>query len=79
MFNETVKNNVDYGENGKPPKKEEEIIKAIEVAQGKDFVEKMEDGYNSHIASRRNKYKWRTKAKNFYCKSNCKKTRNIYI
>lgn len=50
MFSDTVKNNVGYGENGRE-KTEEEIIKAIEVAQGKDFVEKMEDKYESHIAS----------------------------
>jgi ATP-binding cassette subfamily B protein len=50
MFSDTVMNNVDYGENGKAPKTEEQIKKAIEVAQGKEFVEKMEEGYNSHIA-----------------------------
>lgn len=63
MFSDTVKNNVDYGENGKDKKTEEEVIKAIEVAQGKDFVEKMENQYDSHIAARRNKCKWRTKTK----------------
>lgn len=50
MFDETIKNNVDYGENGKPEKTKEQIEKAIEVAQGKEFVEKMKDKYNSHIA-----------------------------
>ena len=37
-------------ENGKEKKSEEQIKKAIEVAQGTEFVEKMEDKYNSHIA-----------------------------
>ena len=50
MFSDTVKGNVGYGEGGKE-KNEEEIIKAIEVAQGKEFVEKMGEGYESHIAS----------------------------
>ena len=50
MFSDTVIGNVDYGENGKEAKTEEKIKKAIEVAQGTEFVEKMEDGYNSHIA-----------------------------
>lgn len=50
MFNETIKNNVDYGENGKNDKSEEQIKKAIEIAQGKEFVEKMTGGYNAHIA-----------------------------
>lgn len=50
MFSDTVKGNVAYGENGKDTT-EEEILKAIEVAQGKEFVEKMESKYDSHIAS----------------------------
>lgn len=50
MFDETITNNVDYGENGKPEKTKEQIEKAIEVAQGKEFVEKMRDKYDSHIA-----------------------------
>ncbi len=51
MFSDTVTNNVDYGENGKKEKTEEQIKKAIEVAQGKDFIEKMENKYESHIAA----------------------------
>ena len=50
MFGDSVKNNVDYGENGKE-KTEDEILKAIEVAQGKEFVEKMENKYDAYIAS----------------------------
>ena len=48
MFTGTVESNVDYGDSGKSIT-EEEIIKAIDVAQGTDFVSKMEDGYTSHI------------------------------
>ena len=51
MFSDTVINNVDYGENGKKEKTEEQIKKAIEVAQGKDFIEKMENKYESHISA----------------------------
>ena len=51
MFNGTFSSNVSYGDNGKEELTEEQIKKAIEVAQGKDFVEKMDDKYNSHIAS----------------------------
>ena len=50
MFNGTVSTNVDYGDNGKGKKTEKKIKEAIHVAQGKEFVEKMDDGYNSHIA-----------------------------
>ena len=49
MFTGTVESNVNYGDSGKSIT-EEEIIKAIDVAQGTDFVSKMEDGYTSHIA-----------------------------
>ena len=49
MLTGTVESNVDYGDSGKSIT-EEEIIKAIDVAQGTDFVSKMEDGYTSHIA-----------------------------
>ncbi|MBE6159803.1 MAG: ABC transporter ATP-binding protein [Lactobacillales bacterium] len=50
MFNGTVKENVSYGKSSKE-KTNETIEKAIEVAQAKDFVLKMDDKYDSHIAS----------------------------
>ena len=50
MFNGTVNSNVAYGDNGKGVITEDKVIKAIEVAQGKEFVEKMDDKYNTHIA-----------------------------
>lgn len=49
MFTGTVKENVSYGDTNKKIS-DEEIMKAIEVAQGKKFVEKMENKYDSHIA-----------------------------
>lgn len=50
MFNGTVSSNVAYGDNGKEKADSEAIKKAIEVAQGKEFVEKMENMYDAHIA-----------------------------
>jgi ATP-binding cassette subfamily B protein len=50
IFNDTVSNNIAYGDNGKGKIEEEKIIKAIEVAQGKEFVEKMENSYNTQMA-----------------------------
>ena len=50
MFNGTVTSNVSYGENGKNQKDENLIKEAIRVAQATEFVEKMEEGYNGHIA-----------------------------
>ena len=51
MFDGTVNTNIAYGENGKPEVTEKQIKKAIEVAQGKEFVEKMDNKYDTHIAS----------------------------
>ena len=50
MFTGTVKSNVAYGDNGKGKISEEKIDKAIEVAMAKDFVGKMENGIDSHMA-----------------------------
>ncbi len=50
IFSDTVQNNVSYGDNGKGEKTEEQIKKAIEVAQAKEFVEKMENGYETLMA-----------------------------
>lgn len=50
IFNDTVKNNVAYGENGKGHITDEKIKEAIEVAQGKEFIEKMEKSYDTEMA-----------------------------
>ena len=50
MFDGTVNYNISYGEAKKKISKEK-IREAIKVAQAKDFVEKMDKDYNSHIAS----------------------------
>ena len=49
MFNGTVSSNVAYGES-KENITEEQIKKAIEIAEAKEFVLNMEDTYNAHIA-----------------------------
>ncbi len=50
MFSASVQENVSYGDNGKGTISDEKIKKAIEVAQGKEFVEKLENKYDTHIA-----------------------------
>ena len=50
MFNGTVKENIAYGDNGKPKPTLEKIKEAANVAQAKNFIEKMDKGYDSHIA-----------------------------
>lgn len=50
MFTGTIESNVSYGENGKDKPNLKKVEKAIEVAQGLDFVSKMDKKYESHIA-----------------------------
>ena len=50
MFTGTIKENTTYGDNGKGKITEEVVKEAIKVAQADEFVSKMEDGINSHIA-----------------------------
>ena len=50
MFSGSVNYNVSYGENGKGEISDDKIAKAVEIAQAKEFVEKMPETYESHIA-----------------------------
>lgn len=50
IFNETINNNIAYGDNGKQEISEEKIKEAIKIAQAKDFVEKMENNYETQMA-----------------------------
>ena len=50
MFTGTVEDNVAYGDNGKAKPSLDEVKNAIKIAQGTDFVEKMDKKYSSHIA-----------------------------
>ena len=51
IFSGSVSENVSYGESNKKITKED-VVKAIEVAQGKEFVESMPDKYDSYLAQR---------------------------
>ena len=50
IFDGSVLDNVSYGDNGKE-KIEEQVKEAIRVAQGTEFVEKMDNKYDTHLAS----------------------------
>lgn len=49
IFSGSINFNVSYGKNGKK-KTKKDIEEAIRVAQAKEFVEKMDKGYNTHLA-----------------------------
>ena len=50
LFTGSVKDNVAYGHNGGNEPTEETVKEAIKIAQAREFVEKMNDKYISHIA-----------------------------
>ena len=50
LFTGSVKDNVAYGHNGGNEPTENDVKEAIKIAQAREFVEKMNDKYNSHIA-----------------------------
>lgn len=50
LFSGTVMSNVAYGDNGKPAPGEEQVKRAVAIAQGADFVEAMPEGYSSDIS-----------------------------
>ena len=50
MFTGSVYDNVSYGDNGKEKPTLDKVKEAIKIAQGKDFVEKMDKDYKAHIA-----------------------------
>lgn len=50
MFTGTVASNVSYGDNGQEEISEQKIKEAVDVAQATDFVSKMDDTYDAHIA-----------------------------
>lgn len=50
MFDGSVYENISYGDNGHTKPNMDKVKEAISVAQGTEFVEKMQDTYESHIA-----------------------------
>ena len=50
IFNDTIENNINYGDSGKKITKEN-ILNGAKIAEADEFISKMEKGYKSHIAS----------------------------
>ncbi len=50
MFSGTVESNVAYGEKAGASYSLADVKEAVRIAQGTEFVEKMEDGYGAHVA-----------------------------
>ncbi|WP_027630883.1 ABC transporter ATP-binding protein [Ruminiclostridium cellobioparum] len=50
IFRGTVSSNVAYGDNGQGGYSADEVKKAVAIAQGSDFVERMDGGYDADIS-----------------------------
>ncbi len=50
MFKGSVESNVSYGDSGQGDYTEEEVLKALEIAQGLEFVEKLPEKHNSLVS-----------------------------
>lgn len=50
MFSGSIASNIAFGEDGKKSVIDTEIQRAVDIAQGKEFVEKMESQYEAEIA-----------------------------
>lgn len=50
LFSGTIDSNVSYGETGQMEDSIQAVKRAVEIAQGKDFVEKFDGQYSGHIA-----------------------------
>lgn len=50
LFSGTIAENVAYGENGKAPATQDDIVMAVKVAQASEFVEKKDQGYDGYVS-----------------------------
>lgn len=50
LFSGTIAENVAYGENGKAPATQDDIVMAVKVAQASEFVEKKDQDYDGYVA-----------------------------
>ena len=50
LFSGNIKENIAYGENAKDKITDSEIKQAAEIAQASEFIDKLDEGYQSHVA-----------------------------
>lgn len=50
LFQGTIRSNITYGDNGKEEVSEKKMEEALMVSQAKEFVDKLDDGVDSHVA-----------------------------
>ena len=77
MFAGTVEENIAYGDNGRETSSEE-IKEAVAIAQGREFVEKLEDGYQGAVAQGGSNFSGGQKQRLAIARAVCRKP-EIYI
>lgn len=50
LFFGTIASNIAYGDNGREEISEDDVRRAVDIAQSTDFVEKQRDGYQGYVA-----------------------------
>ena len=79
LFAGTIRSNVGYGnKSGVSGYTDEEIMKAIEIAQAKEFVDKLEDGLDAHVAQGGTNFSGGQKQRLSIARAVCRKP-DIYI
>ena len=73
LLSGTIESNIKYGNE---QMKDEQMIKAAQIAQATEFIDTKENKYNSEIAQGRRKCFWWSKTAFIYSKSNCNRSRN---
>ena len=79
LFAGTIRSNVGYGDkNGVSEYTDEEVWKALEIAQAKEFVEKLEDGLEAHVAQGGSNFSGGQKQRLSIARAICRKP-DIYV
>lgn len=78
LFSGDITSNVAYGNNGKENYSELDVKRAVKIAQGTEFVEKMENTYNASISQRGSNVSGGQKQRLSIARAICRKP-EIYI
>lgn len=73
LFKGTIASNVNYGDSGNGNVTDEDIIHALEVAQGKDIIEKQENGIQAEVAQGGSNFSGGQKQRISIARAICKK------
>ena len=76
LFSGTIASNLRFGN---PDASDEDVVKAAQIAQATEFIDNKAEKYDSPIAQGGTKCFRRSEAETFYCQSNSKAPKSVYI